>query len=173
MQRIDQLLVVDAVGFGRGLVDHLANAVGLGRIGADVAGGATVLGDEFADEFVVVCRLCAGPPAGGDEDALGIGGANLVREVLALIRAGGFNDRFRVVVLPLERLDEGDTIRFLGAKDHDIGLGVDDLLCQRVPGRRLRGVHLVGRGRDATGFERQGREPVRRWIAPKPDGDDP
>ena len=27
------------------------------------------------------------------------------------------------------------------------------MLCQRVPGRRLRGVHLVGRGRDAAGFE--------------------
>src|SRR5258706_3187317 len=73
MQCRDQLGVVDAVGLGGCLVDDLSDAVGLGRVGADVAGRTAVLRDELGDELGIAIGRGAASPSRRDHDALGVG----------------------------------------------------------------------------------------------------
>src|ERR1019366_1580353 len=59
VQRRDQGRVGDAVRLLCGLVDDLTDAVGLGRVTGDVAGGAAVLCNVLTDEFGVARRVGA------------------------------------------------------------------------------------------------------------------
>src|SRR6202011_2429364 len=95
MQGGYQLRVLDAVRlFGR-LLDHLADTVGLGGVGADVSGLPPVLGNELADELAVAVGGGGSGPAGRHHHAFG-SRADLVGEVLALVRAGGFDQRLGI-----------------------------------------------------------------------------
>src|SRR5487761_284534 len=142
VEGVDQFLVVDAAGLGRGLLDNLADAITLSRVGTDACGGTAVVGEVLGHERRVAIGLRAGRPARRNHDSFGVR-PELVRIGGALVGARGLDDRLGVVVLLDEGLDEGDRVRHLGTENDGVRVRTGHFQGERSEVRGLKWIHLV------------------------------